>query len=145
MKNDREIYIADLLSAYVGHPNLPVREAARALGISESLVYQHKSRDGSCPTGDQLLQYINILPDSFGNAALRLGNLTGAYRPNLLSGCKLKSTLHGLRRAGALIDRLSDAADDGIIDPSECRSLPPHVLSAASYLTAYAHHLGAGA
>ena len=147
MKNELQIYIAEVLNAYVGGNGLPIRDAAIALGgdngpVSDSLVYAHRSHDGACPTVEQLFIYMRILPASFANAILRPTELTGAYHPLSLSTTKFKSVLQGVIQAGGIIKRLSDAAGDGIIDAGECRSLPPHIISAASYFSTLAFRLG---
>lgn len=141
MKNSLGIYIADLLSAYVGGNGLPIKEAARALGVSESLVYQHRTHENAGPTIEQLFTYMRILPASFGNAILRPAGLAGAYHPDSISGCKFKAVLHGMARTGETFHHMSDAAKDGMIDHMEERSLPPHLYAAASVLNAVAHHI----
>ncbi len=138
MKNDIEVYIADLLSVYVGGNGLPVKVAAKALGITESAVYQHRSREGACPTSAQLLRYMRILPETFGNAVNHAADLTGAYRPKAIEGCVFQTTLHAVTHTSGLLKCLADAVDDGRIDHRERASVPTHILTATTFLNAVA-------
>lgn len=143
MKNELEIYIADTLGIYVGGNGIPVRDVALALGICTSAVYQHRSREGACPTAAQLILYTRLLPDEFKHAIDRPAGFTGAYRPEVVEGCLFKATLHGIHYASDALLSMTAAAEDGIIDPGERRSVPVHILSATSYLNALAAGYGA--
>jgi hypothetical protein len=142
MKNATELYIADLLARHIGGDGLPVKLAADALGVCESLIYAHRSIEGACPTVTQLFIYMDILPETFGNALIRLGRMTGAYRPKPLSDSSFHSVLTGMAKTGETFQRMSEAAADGVIDHMERRSLPPHLYAAASILSAVAYGLG---
>lgn len=139
MKNETELYIAKLLENHVGSHGLPVSLAAKALGeVSDSLVYQHRSSEGACPTLTQLFIYVDILPSTFCNGLIQLGGFTGAYRPMSVEGCVFSNTLHAVTHTTGLLQKLAEAVDDGVIDHRERLSVPAHIFSATTFLNAVA-------
>ena len=133
--------LRELLRSYIGRGGWPAELVSESTGIPTSTIYSHMAHDGNRPNSDHMLAYIRLFGPEFLNLWTQAVGITGAYRPKAIEGCKFKAVLHGINHASSAVARLSEAADDGIIDPSECRSLPPHIIGAATYLTAVAHHI----